>query len=634
MLKISNYTTKEASRVYGDFAEKVAFNLNIDPASVIGSIAGGYTANRVYNKKKDESIENERNSHRIENNTYSQAENLLRDLKIVFTPINVIYSVNGQVFEIIKTDEMTAHMRNAFQKKDSDYFRNLLVNKVNMEIQLAEQAFAHRLLSAGGYNQQAKTASYTVKQEALTKMAAEDIEEMSKVAKVGLPKTKLTISPTFDSLRPFSQNEFFFNPSEISKVAGIFDLFDTDNTEDVSLGRLHREVNVGFLPDRVVYTWNGQILEQMTLLQMNDEGYKAFREKNKDFFIDFFKKNTVDMVDKFNKKERASIPNSKPKNEETPTFSNFIDDSNELDKDASALEDIVDDIVEEEFPVIERESVDIFQDPDIHPIVYDIVLDERLGDDWTHHELEAILKQLEIDFEIRDGIAENPLNKIMVLHTLASADHAMYQASLTFEKFMRIVNSKDAIFEEFQGNLSFEEIMFGLEVAKAYDGEEVYLEFHDSIAPYISEELMNDGVRFVSTQLYDEDNPAEHDFFKSVNGYLMRKWKERDAHGILDEDEIDRIYTMAVEITEIADDILSNYADQIDHEDPYASTSAIILNNGLAEHIDSQSRNGVMNMVIENVVSHYFSGLFLEYKVNELEYTLDKLREGGVIRGS
>ena len=241
---------------------------------------------------------------------------------------------------------------------------------------------------------------------------------------------------------------------------------------------------------------------------------------------------------------------------------------------------------------------------------------------------------MEIDFELRDGIEDNPLNKIMILHTLASADHAMYQAPLTFEKFMRIVNSKDAIFEEFQGNLSFEEILFGLEVAKAYDGEEVYLEFNESIAPYISEELMNDNVRYVSVQLYDEDNPSEHDFFKSVNGYLMRKWKERDAHGILGDDEIDRIYTVTVQITEIADDVLTNYANLIDHEDPYTSVREIILDNGLADHVDSKSRRGAINMVIDNVVSHYFTGLFLEYKVDELEYTLDKLREGGVLRGS
>ena len=186
---------------------------------------------------------------------------------------------------------------------------------------------------------------------------------------------------------------------------------------------------VGFLPDRVVYTWNGQIVEQMTLLQMNEDGYKAFREKNREFFIEFFKKHTTDLVKEFASKDKRSIPDSKPQSDETPTFSTFIDDSNELDKDAASLEDIVDDIVEEEYPVIERDSLNIFQDPDIHPVAYDVVLTDRYGDDWAHHEMEALIKQLEIDFELRDGISEIPLNKINILHTLASADHSMYAFS-------------------------------------------------------------------------------------------------------------------------------------------------------------------------------------------------------------
>ncbi|PGQ88196.1 hypothetical protein [Priestia megaterium] len=629
MIKISNFQIKLADRIYGDFAEKVAFNLSIDPAAVLGSIAGGYAANSHYQKSQAKSQDEELQKRRIENNTYSQVESVMRDLKIVFTPINVIYSVNGQVFEIISTDEMNPYMRNAFQQKDANYFRDLLVNKINMEMQLAEQAFAQRLLAAGGHNEQAKEASFISKQDALVKVAEDHMDEMMKTASGGLDNIKFQISPSLNSIRPFDHCEFFCNPRELSKVASIFDLFDPSNSEDISLNRINDEVNVGFLPDRVVYTWNGQLIEQMSVLRMNEEGYEAFKKKDKQFFIDFFKQHTKETAEALESPEPREQTASET---EEARFDTFHEDQEEFTKDAAALEDVVEDLVEEEFPVIERESIDLFRDPDIHPVAYDYVLNERYGDDWTTYELEALLKQIEVDFELRDGIAENPLNKISILHAVSSEEHTMYQAPLTFEKFMRGVNSKSILFEEFQGNLSFEEILFGLEVAKAYDGEEVFLQFHDNISAYVAEELMNEGVRFVSDEVYDESNPSEKDFFTSVNGFLTRKWKERDAQGVLDETGIDQQHTMTVQITEIADEVLHEHADQIQADDPYTSIKKI-LGNGLLEPVDTESRTGVANMATETVVAHFMSGVFLEYKHQELTYTLEKLQEEGVIRG-
>ena len=68
-------------------------------------------------------------------------------------------------------------------------------------------------------------------------------------------------------------------------------------------------------------------------------------------------------------------------------------------------------------------------------------------------------------------------------------------------------------------------------------------------------ELMEMGVRMVSEQLYDEDNPAEQQFFRSVNGYLLRKWKERDTQGMEDDEGIEIRENAAVAIVDIAEDI-------------------------------------------------------------------------------
>lgn len=632
MIQIPIFQIKEASRVYGDFAEKKAFTLNVDPSMILGSIAGGYAANAHYNKKKTEQFQDNVANRRIENNAYAQVENILRDLKIVFTPINVVYSVNGQVFEIIKTDEMTPHMRQAFLQKDAAYFRDILLNKINMELQLAEQAFAQRLLTANGYGNQVKEANYISKQEGLIKLAEEAFDSLLKTASTGLEDVNLQVGLSFDSFRPFSRAEFLFNKQEFEKVASIFDAFASQEEPlDISLRRLINEVNVGFLPDRVVYLWNGQLIEQMSLLQMNEVGYQAFQRKDKSFFIDLFKQHATEISQQMN---QPSLPSSDP----TPTEAVVekeaqTDEEDSFKKEADSLEDVVDELVDDEFPVIERDHLSPFADSDVHPVVYDMILSERYGVQWALHELEAIFKQLEVDFNLSDGIKENPLNKMSILHTVSSPDHAMFLAPLTFEKFIRGVNSKSVLFEEFQGNLSFEEILFGLEIAKAYNGAEVFFEFHDNIAPYVAEELMKENVRMISSQLYDETNPSEKSFFDSVNGYLMRKWKDLDAQGLREESEMERQHQMTVEIVEIAEEILGKHAEALEVDDPYRSVEDIIHTHDLLHSISDEFKHGVQNMVKETVVSHLVTALFLEYKHRELEYTITKLQEEGVLRG-
>lgn len=654
MIKIPTFKTSEASRVYGDYgAEKVAFNLNIDPASVLGSIAGGYTANHIYNKKQEAHNQQQMSERKIENNAYAQVESILRDLKIVFTPINVVFSVNGQVFEIIKAEEMTPHMKQAFLQKDGNYFRDVLMNKINMEIQLAEQAFAQRLLAANGYGQQTKTASYASKQDLLSKIAEEEFEGMVKTASTGIEGIKsLSFSPSFDTLRPFSKSEWFFNRNEMDKVASIFGMRDSDRTDEINLDRLNNEVNVGFLPDRVVYLWNGQLIEQMSLLNMNSEGYEAFQKKDKQFFIDFFRNHTANLSAQLQKepapdiskeagvvteKRLEDLGDSAEDPEEVDETENdeFEEESDDEDteKEAASLEGIVDDLVEEEFPVVERVTIDPFRDPDIHPVAYDAILAGKYGTTWARHELESIIKQIELDFNVEKGLTDNVLNKIAVLHAVAPEEHSMYLAPLTFEKFIRGMNSKSVLFDEFQGNISFEEILFGIEVAKAYDGDEVFLQFHDNIAPYIAEELMQENIRFVSTQVFDESNPSEKSFYDSVNGFLLRKWKERDAQGIIGKEEVDRRHVTSIQIVEIADEVIKLYADEIEVSDPYTSVDSIISTYDLLASVEPEFKTGVKNAVKENVATHLMAAIFVEYKHQELEYTLNKLQEEGVIRG-
>ena len=633
MIEIPIFQIKDANRVYGDLAEKTAFEMNVDPASILGSLAGGYAANHYYQKSKDKQEDAAERAKSIESDAYTQIEAIMKDLKIVFTPINVIYSVKGQVFEIIKRDEMTPDMMAAFQQKDANYYRNLLVNKMNMELQIAQQAFAQRLLMTQGAGQM-KQAHYMSRIEELMKVAEDELNGMVKKAGESIASVsgKIPLPITFDSLRPFQKSEIFFNNREFKKVAGLFDLFQAKDHQSIDTDRFNKEVNVGFLPDRVVYLWNGQLVEQLSLLHMNEEGFKAFKNRDKEFFLDFFKNVTKQVSQQPAPTQSASSNTIQPPPFPPSPEPEEEDEEDEgVPKQADALEDIVDEIVAEEYAVMERDELDPFTDYDIHPLVYDAILDDRYGDDWPEADFEALVKQIEIDFALQNGVADNPLNKMMLLHTISSPDHALYQSPLTFEKFVRGMNNKPIQFDEFEGNVTFEEIMFALEIAKSYDGDEVFFEFHDNIAAYVSEELMEMGVRMVSEQLYDEDNPAEQQFFRSVNGYLLRKWKERDTQGMEDDEGIEIRENAAVAIVDIAEDILREHAEKIDIENPYDSLEPLV--SGELDSVEPELRTGVKNMVKETILAQYMASIFVEYKHQELEYILERLREDGVIHG-
>lgn len=636
MIKLSSFLVNDrATRVYADYAEKVAFQLNLNPGMVLGSIAGGLAATHHYNKTKQAEGMNQPappQNTSIQNGSYSQIENILRDLKIVFTPVSVIYSVNGQVFEIISVDEMNPYMRQAFINKDANYYRDLLMNKINMEVQLAEQAFAQRLLTANGVGEQQKQANFIEQQEYLTKLSEEEFDSLLKVASAGLEEVNLSIDPTFDSLRPFSRSQTFCNPNELKKVAGAFDLFPDDHVQNIGVHQLNSQVNVGFLPDRVVFLWNGQMIDQLTLLHMNEEGYEAFQKQDKPFFIDLFRKHTKEVTNGL-EEHRSTEPNQiEPPTEETKEASES-DLLERLEKFAASSDDSSDSLASSPTPVIERDHIELFADPDIHPLVYDKVLSKKYGNSWFKHEMEALFKQLEVDHDLTNGIEENPLNKMSIIRAISHPEHAMFTAPFTFEKFVRGMNSKSILFEDFQGNLSFEEIMFGLEMAKLYNGDEVFWQFHSDIAAYVSEELMNDRVRFVSSVLYDETNPAENHFFRDVNTYLMRKWKEEDSLGYRNDDDIRYRHILSEQIVEIADDILKHYSFLLDVADPYRSTEAVIQNENLLDNVPGDDLTSVINMVVENVVAHITTALFLDYKHEEFEHSVSLLEKEGVLNG-
>lgn len=598
LITIDKFELKNASRVYAELTEKVAFQVNVDPATVTGAIAGSYIATKKYQSEK----ENAEPKPSIENGSYKQVQDLLNNLKIVFTPINVIFSVNGQVFEIIKVNEMSPTMREAFVKKNGEYFKQLLMNKINMELQMAEQVFSQNLLQANGAAQ-LKEAGYVTQQSQLLGIEEGTFEKVASDMSEKLAGfDSLEIPLNFDSLRPFER--YIPEMDAIEKVAGIFDYFKRDQADALDLGDLKANVKIGFLPDRVVFLYQGQLLEQMSVMQMDEPSYEAFQAKDKNYFFDIFNEKA---------KETSDLNGALYRKEQKET----------TEKTAASLEEVVEELTEE---LPDKGDIKLFEDGNVHPLVYDRVLSNKYGKNWVDFELEAILKQIEVDFKLEKGLSSISLQKIAMLHAMSSTNSSVFDTAFLFEKFVRIMSNKEVYFEEFQGNVAFEEIMFGLEIAQAYLDDDVYLDFPITIAEYVAEELYQDDIRFVSDQLYDETKEGEREFFKTVNGYLMRKWKDLDSKNIEEEDVINLHHRFTESIVTCADKVVRNFAEYIaDGGDFIGNIKKILNDQHIIDLAPESKRDVVLNVASETVRRQFFGAMYLELKRDDFEATMLKL---------
>lgn len=673
MLKIAKVAVHESSRVYGDLAEKVAFSVDVNPVNIVASALGGYAATRTYDSIQDNQLKEELSKKTLENDHYENIQNILRDMRIVFTPINVVYSVNGQVFEIIKTSEMSPIMRKHFIAKDGEYFKQLLINKMNMELQLAEQIFAGRLIQQQ-LPPQFKTAGHCSLRW-LEKVSLDsilnDFEGMEKKA-----SSPFTLTVSLDGIRPLDCVGDF---KLIEKVASYF---TPSISESLSHQDLEQNIKVGFLPDRVIYTINGQLIEQLAVAHMNSLGYNAFKKRDKPFFVQFFLNeskriesavisdaaqdvvNTLDknaslkedlltdFADRLTGKKSMDDPFSKVSNEseDEPEDDDWVNGFAEVlqsvpsDYDESMdyedMDDIEDELEEEEKTAasleevrsswteqlaIDKEHIDLWRDVDVHPIAYDWLLDRKYGTDWHETDLSALLAQLMADFKLEE-INSIVSDKLAFLQSVQTPKHSIYLSAFTFEKFARVMNSKTIDFTEYEGGLEFEELLFAWElVASLSDSDLVFYEFGDGVANHVAKLLKADGVRFISDQLYDETIEAERDFFEEVNAFLLRMWKEEDSRSVTGEEAL-VLRAKTVRINDVADTILRDYAEHLNPQTPYDAAEEVMKMKNHIWHLTIEEQEAVTQLVGRHVIA----SVFLELKRKELAITLSLLEEAGV----
>lgn len=518
----------------GDFeVEKTAMNINVGPATLIGALTGATIA--VNKKKKKSDFATEYNqirntAPRIEkpsviNGYYSQVEAIAKNLKVVFTPLSVIYIVKHNLkyipIETINTDAMDNTMYDAWKNKNEDFFKNMLINKMRIEISFAEKMFAKNVLDS----QRTITNHVLKRKDSMKKRAYTDgtLEFMEKTAEfkdIYSSLAKDTREKMASMLCEMCDNgdcveitwgfdgeaEKYASLGRVNDVFGAN--FSSDRIRDLEkklsrAGYLKRNVDIGFLPDKVVYIVDNTVISTFPVLNMNKESFDAFKQQDKVYFNRAFAREI----------ERGKKVLDKKAFEE----SNDVLSGSE--KTAASR-------------LISAPKATVFRMSGIAPRIYYMILKKQYSYRWNEIDMAALIKMIEQDFRLdTTGISDIPLNKIMSICTCLSEETVnAFSSPLAFEKIIRSFNDLPINFlASEKDTITVNELVYGLlcyaEIMNER-GKNAYSLFSDEIKSYIADLLLEKDTVVLYPGNIDSEPAME--FYGDINSLILRRLVEKN----------------------------------------------------------------------------------------------------------
>lgn len=514
-LAVENDTIRKSAVI-----DKTAFDISLNPASLMGSITGSLIARKkVQSDNLKKLMENE-NSSVLQGNYYQQVQNLVSHLKIIFTPFGVVFVVRNGIKEItietIGTDEMNSPMYMAWKQKDAEYFKSVLLNKMHTEIQFVEQEFAKKILE-----------NHMGLQAHITKKASEDID-YSEISTTELLDGIANLKSFYESQTEATEKvaeilsritddgieyriswEFQRPLEKYALLGGALDFLGLGGSSDdirslqgsyLNPSYLANRVKAGFLPDRVIFIVDNKVVSSLLAIDMNSEAFDYFDKQNQEFFVDYF-----------NREAKKGIKRMKG---QLPSDSRIM-------KKAS------------------KEGIEsIFNKVDIHPVIYFNMLNKKYSDKWSKWDLTSLIKTLEQDFALEDGMNDQALNKIMAVH---SVNNNMYPFTNyhVFEKIIRSFSGKPIDFLEREvEDLDVVDLAFGLEVMDAITPTvDTFEHFSSEVISYIIDNLLDNHYRIFNPISLFSDSESRQEFYKHVNEYLLDGFNSKDLVSIEDNRE-------------------------------------------------------------------------------------------------
>ena len=477
--------------------EKYSFDINLPVPAIVGALTGTAIANKSMQKKMLEQQNERDNTIVLNGDYYTQVNNMAENMKISFTPFSVVYFLkNGASwaeFESIPTESMNRDMYVAWQQRDSDYFKSLMLNKVKAEIQFAEQQFARNIINK--HLELGKQASYDILPCELFGYAdnlydAYQQPGMQKIAEVLMNTYKDEVIKIAFKIGD--------DASKFSNAIGgkldfmkIHDHGDLDDMQGRFLSPMYLKTHgkVAFLPDRVLFVVDNVVVTTLPAFDMDAETFDAFANHNESYFKDLFDRETKMGL----KRMAAKLPEEK-KN---------------LNKEASLFN----------IPI-----TDIFENNFIHPMIYYMVLISKYTEKWLDFDAYALIKILETDFGLNGPICDIALNKILSVQSVNVSDPP-YVAPLAFEKVVRSFNSLPIDWMVMQNeDITPVQLAFGLHcIDVVTPDDDTYDEFSEDVFSYIVKNLAAKNIKIFLPDINAKVSNIHKEFYDVLNEFLLNQ---------------------------------------------------------------------------------------------------------------
>lgn len=502
--------------------------LGITPTAILGTALGFKFGLDKGKKDTLKSIQqsnvNKFNNARpvIEGNYYQQANNVIENLGIVFTPFGTVYTLKNKnkdvAIDTIETSEMNKDMKYAWKQKDENYFKGLMLSKMYSEMQLAEQGFAKQVLEMNKDNLDKKAfeldddLSELNTVEAITKCAMffgdmidldneeEIIERVASMENSISDMEDIQFELSLD--RPFDKYAGFF--AGIKSSLGFGETNDSLKTIKKKLSNpeyLKDNLKIGFMPDRVIFTVDNTLISTLSLKDMNKDGYDNYLKNNTKYFKNLFvQEMKKGMNDSFSMKE-----------------------VNHLEKSAAIIENTIADISE------------IFSKSSIHPVIYFLALSRKFKDEWFNYDPMALVKILEVEFNLTEPICDSALDKILSIQVANNSEY-VYTSAHAFEKVVRAFNNKPIDFlEKEDDDLDVDDFVFAIDVLnRVTPHDDIYDNFSTEVIDYMCKVLAEKETRcYAPTNI--AFSPLEPSFQDIVNDVLLNATNRVTTDDIEDE---------------------------------------------------------------------------------------------------
>ena len=459
--------------------EKQAFNMNL-ASSVLLGYAAGADIGRRYDKYKQGNLDlKAQDFPNVEGSYYAQIDNIARNLKVLLSPVSVIFTIPNNsssiTLDVIEISEMDDRMKEAFKNKDKEFFKKLFLNNMMLQTTLAEQHNASKLLK--NYNALNESVN------GIKKKANEDIYGDVVDAAIFQDKFKNLGTSTQAVFEKIASNisedinlylKRPFNYSEIGDLP-IYKTAKELQDKLLDMKYIKKNLKVGYVGNRVIFTVDNHVLAQMNTMNMDPESFKKFKQMDSQYF-----------KNKFMKEGNKSG------------------------------------IVKKAYEVSNVQEV--FRKSTIPAAIYLVLLTNKFGKEWIDYDTEFLIKAVEVEFNLSEPIAPIALDKIFMIQNVSKNLDCLKNAFL-FEKACRIFNNKPISFSDYEYGLTIGEIINGLQILDALTPDnDIFDDLSEEVMTYITKSLVLSGCRCMYPDRKIISSELENKFFTTLNSDITYRW--------------------------------------------------------------------------------------------------------------